>query len=94
MQPPAIQNVRTAFEGVRFSVQTLEVVTDDGPVARERVVHPGAVVLLPVTDRGRYVLIRIGRSAIGERIWDLAGCRLDGVAAPARCAARELIEET
>jgi ADP-ribose pyrophosphatase len=94
MKPPPIQNARTVFQGVKFSVESLEVVTDSGPVPRERIVHPGAVVLLPVLEDGRYVLIRNGRFAIGQTLWELAAGTLEAGEDPAACAGRELIEET
>jgi ADP-ribose pyrophosphatase len=94
MEPPPIQNPRTVFEGAKFSVEDLEVVTESGPVRRERIVHPGAVVLLPILADGRYVLIRNGRFAIGQTLWELAAGTLEINEDPVICAGRELVEET
>lgn len=60
----------------------------------EIVSHPGAVVLLPLLDDGRVVLIHNWRPAVGQRLWELpAGC-LEPEETPEATAHRELIEET
>ena len=66
---------------------------------REMVVHPGSVVLLPVLDDGRIVMIRNRRFTIDQTLLELcAGTRElghDGQPEEiASCAARELEEET
>lgn len=81
--------------GRRFELRRRTVPTrGGGTTTREVVVHPGAVVLLPILDDGRVVLIRNQRFSVGETLWELpAGTRERGEAAE-RCAARELEEET
>jgi ADP-ribose pyrophosphatase len=66
---------------------------------REMVVHPGSVVVLPVLDDGRIVMIQNHRFAVDSTLLELcAGTReLDPDGAPedvTSCAARELEEET
>lgn len=66
---------------------------------REMVVHPGSVVVLPLLDDGRIVMIQNHRFTIGSTLLELcAGTRelaADGTPEdPASCAARELEEET
>lgn len=64
------------------------------PVIRDVIVHPGAVVILPVLDDGRIVLIRNQRLAVGRELLELpAGTREPGEP-PQVTAARELREET
>lgn len=85
----------TLFEGVKFDVERRRVPTREGGTAvREVVVHPGAVVVLPLLDDGRIVMIRNYRFAVGETLWELCAGTLEPGEDPARTAARELIEET
>lgn len=65
-----------------------------GSELRGLVVHPGAVVLLPVLDDGRLVFIRNRRWQIGHPLLELPAGTLEPGEDPAHCAARELIEET
>ncbi len=79
----------------RFSVERREYAgTDNRPVVRDIVVHPGAVVILPILAPGRIVLIRNYRHAAEATLWELpAGTREPGEPA-IETASRELIEET
>lgn len=66
-----------------------------GMIEKEYVAHPGAVVIVPVLDGGRLVLIRNFRGAPGTWEWEFPAGTLDQPGEPASsCAARELIEET
>ena len=79
---------------VRLEVHTL---TDDATgkrLAKEVVVHPGAVVILPVMTDGTVVLIRNRRYAVGRVLLELPAGTLEKGEAPMNCAGRELIEET
>jgi ADP-ribose pyrophosphatase len=83
------------FDGVKFSVDKVELTTRDGQrVAREAVVHPGAVVVLPILDDGRVVMIRNHRFVVGEELYELCAGTLEPNEDPTDCAGRELIEET
>ncbi len=84
------------FDGVKFSVDRIEVRSTDGSrtVTRERVVHPGAVIVLPLLDDGRVVMIRVHRFIVGQTLWELCAGTLEVGEDPAECAKRELIEET
>jgi ADP-ribose pyrophosphatase len=55
--------------------------------------HPGSVVLLPMQDEGRIVLIRQYRYALDRWIWELPAGSLDAGEDPAAAAARECEEE-
>lgn len=66
-----------------------------GTVEKEYVAHPGAVVVLPLLDANRLVLIRNFRAATGTWEWEFPAGTLDKPGEPASsCAARELVEET
>jgi 8-oxo-dGTP pyrophosphatase MutT (NUDIX family) len=64
---------------------------DGGVVEREVVGHPGASVMLPLSD-GRIWLVRQPREVVGEELLELPAGKLNG-AAPLDTAKRELREE-
>jgi len=83
------------YEGPVFGVRRDEVEEPGGLRAtREVVTHPGSVVVLPVLDDGKVVLIRQYRHATRQYLWELVAGRIDGGETPKRAAARELVEET
>lgn len=85
----------TLCKGARFDFERLAWRAPDGSrVEREMVRHPGAVVVVPVLDDGRIVLIRNRRIIVGATLWELPAGTLEPGEDPARCAARELEEET
>jgi ADP-ribose pyrophosphatase len=61
---------------------------------REYVVHPGAVVMIPILDDGRLVLERQFRYPVGEVMTEFPAGKLDAGEDPLSCAKRELLEET
>jgi ADP-ribose pyrophosphatase len=56
--------------------------------------HPGSVVILPLVAPDRVCLIRNYRVAVGETLWELPAGTLEPSEDPAKCAHRELVEET
>jgi ADP-ribose pyrophosphatase len=61
---------------------------------REYVVHPGAVVIIPLLDDGKVVLERQFRYPIGEVMFEFPAGKLDAGENPQFCGQRELLEET
>jgi ADP-ribose pyrophosphatase len=83
------------YEGPVFGVRRDEVLEPGGVRAtRDVVTHSGSVVILPVLDDGRVVLIRQYRHAARQYLWELVAGRIDAGETPKRAAARELLEET
>lgn len=83
------------LRGKRFDVEMRDVPTRDGQSEqREVVVHPGAVVVLPLLADGRVVLIRNRRFSIEQTLWELPAGTREAGEDPAVCAAREVEEET
>ncbi len=83
------------YHGVRFDVYGMELPTKSGrKIRRELIVHPGAVVILPILDDDRIVMIRNERFAIGQTLWELPAGTLEPNEPPKVTAGRELIEET
>src|SRR5437764_4531905 len=78
---------------IRVAVDTFTA-PDGRQVERDLVLHPGAVVILPVLDADRVVLLRNFRFAVAETLWEVpAGTLAPGEELEA-CARRELLEET
>jgi ADP-ribose diphosphatase len=72
--------------------------TSTGPngetIRRDMIVHPGAVVILPVIDRDHVCLLRNHRFVIGETLWEVPAGTLEPGEPVERAAERELVEET
>ena len=83
------------YQGKVFRLQR-DTVIEPGGVRAERdiVVHPGSVVVLPIFQDGRILLIRQYRHSVGEFLWELVAGRKEPHESPLAGARRELIEET
>ena len=64
------------------------------PVTRDVVVHPGAVVVLPVLDDQHIVMIRNYRYILEHELWELPAGTREPNEEPIETARRELEEET
>ena len=90
-----MKNIKRVFEGSRFAVGIGEILGKGGKkIEREMVIHPGAVVILPIIDANRIVLIRNERFAVEKTLWELPAGTLEPGELPLQTAGRELIEET
>jgi ADP-ribose pyrophosphatase len=87
---------QTIFSGKRVRMEVHTVENDETGVrhAREVVVHPGAVVVLPLLSDDKVLLIKNRRYTINERLIELPAGTLEAGEEPMNCAGRELIEET
>ena len=84
------------FEGkkIKLEVHHLEDEETGKRHTREVVVHPGAVVILPLLPNGEVMLIRTRRYAVGQVLLELPAGTLEKNEDPINCAGRELLEET
>jgi ADP-ribose pyrophosphatase len=83
------------FDFVEATVlRTPEEGSRSGTHIRKFVRHPGAVVVVPILDDGRIVLIRSFRASVNRVIFELPAGTLESGEEPALTAGRELIEET
>jgi ADP-ribose pyrophosphatase len=84
------------FTGSKVRLELHHLENDEGDRTRREVcVHPGAVVILPILEDGRVLLIRNRRYAIGGQILiELPAGTLEKNEDPMNCAGRELLEET
>ena len=67
---------------------------DSNSATREFVVHPGAVMIIPMLDNGHVVLERQFRYPVGRVIVEFPAGKLDKGEPSLNCAIRELSEET
>jgi ADP-ribose pyrophosphatase len=63
-------------------------------VRRDVILHPGAVVILPVIDREHICLLRNYRFVVDETLWEVPAGTLEPGEELEVAARRELIEET
>jgi len=85
---------RTIYEGSIIRLVREELEVDGRRLVRETVLHPGAVVIIPVLDGPRLVFVRQYRRAIGRELLELPAGTLKAGERPRACARRELEEET
>lgn len=60
----------------------------------EVILHPGAVVILPIASAGEVLLLRQYRPSVRRWLWELPAGTLERGETPLACAKREIIEET
>ena len=83
------------FDGKLLHVRRDTVRLPDGSLAtREYVVHPGAVLIVPVLPDGRLVVERQYRYPVGQVFIEFPAGKLDPGEAEIATARRELAEET
>lgn len=83
------------FEGPVFKVERFEIELPNGSRAtRDAVRHPGAVVIVPILDDGRVLLIRNYREVVERWLFELPAGKLEPGESPDEAAPRELEEET
>jgi len=86
---------KLVFQGKVFGVRRDEVREPGGLRAtREVITHPGSVVVLPVLQDGKILMIRQYRHAARQHLWELVAGRIDEGETVKEAAARELLEET
>ncbi len=86
---------RLAYQGSFLTVRHDLVGLPDGRTAtREYIVHPGAVMVVPLLDDGRAVVERQYRHPLRRVMLEFPAGKLDAGEDPFDCARRELAEET
>ena len=89
------QKSDVAFKGKLLEVRNDTVKLPDGGTAtREYVVHPGAVLVVPVLDDGRLVMERQWRYPLAQVMLEFPAGKLEAGEPTLQCAQRELFEET
>lgn len=88
----AQQAYRGHFLDVRCD--TVDLPAGQGEASREYIVHPGAVMIVPVLDDGGLVLERQYRYPLGGVLLEFPAGKIDPGEDTWHCAQRELVEET
>ncbi|MGE3805720.1 MAG: NUDIX hydrolase [Gemmataceae bacterium] len=86
---------RVLHEGkkIKLAIDTTTLPTGE-TLDRELILHPGAVVILPLIDEEHVCLLRNYRYSVKETLWELPAGTLEPGEPPAAAAVRELAEET
>jgi ADP-ribose pyrophosphatase len=87
---------QVVFKGKKVTVEVhrLENQETERELSREVIVHPGAVVILPILSDGRVLLIQNHRYSVQQVLIELPAGTLEKGEDPMNCAGRELLEET
>ena len=85
----------TVYRGRFLELRRDEVrLPDGGQAYREYVIHPGAVMVVPILPDGRLVLERQYRYPVQRTMIEFPAGKLDAGEGGLACAQRELLEET
>lgn len=85
----------TVHIGRRIRVEVDTLVAPDGrAIRRDAIRHPGAVVILPILDAERVVLLRNYRFVVADTLWEVPAGTVEPNEPLLDCAKRELAEET
>ncbi|PPE66101.1 NUDIX domain-containing protein [Caldimonas caldifontis] len=88
-------NNEVVYQGGFLTVRRDLVCLPNGAHAhREFIMHPGAVMIVPILDDGRFVLERQYRYPMGRVMIEFPAGKLDAGEPGLACAVRELQEET
>lgn len=94
LRPDCVQSEQ-AWQGQFLDVRCDQARLPDGSVGRrEYLVHPGAVMVVPLLDDGRVVIERQYRYPMGREMIEFPAGKLDAGESTWTCARRELAEET
>jgi len=86
---------QTVFNGKVINVRVDVIQLPDGNQSlREVVEYPGAVTVVPVTDKNEIIMVRQYRHAVGKILLELPAGKMEKGEQPITSARRELCEET
>ena len=86
---------KTVYRGGFLELKEDRVKLPDGnSEVREYLIHPGAVVMIPLLDDGMLVLERQYRYPLHSHFYELPAGKIEPGEDPLLCAQRELLEET
>jgi ADP-ribose pyrophosphatase len=86
---------KVIYQGRKIKVAIDESVNKDGLlIKRDIILHPGAVVILPIVDDEHVCLLKNYRFVIGETLWEIPAGTLEPNEPIEVAAERELQEET
>ncbi|MBO3769967.1 MAG: NUDIX hydrolase [Thermoproteota archaeon] len=92
--PEMVLDMEKAYTGRLLSLVRYRVSINGVETIREVVEHPGAVVIIPIKDDGKIVLVRQYRLPARETLIEAPAGTLNEGEGEEECARRELLEET
>lgn len=88
-------NTRTVYRGGLLHVKEDQIQLPNGqPAKREYILHPGAVVVIPLLENNHVILERQFRYPLRQDFYELPAGKLDEGETALVCGQRELLEET
>ena len=87
-------NSQRKYQGKKLALDELSLEIDTKKVDIPVVRHPGAVVILPITNQGEILLIKQFRHPLEEFLLELPAGTLENGEDKLLCAKREIVEET
>lgn len=91
---PRVVGEETLYTGRILNLKRIKLEMPGGVVVqREIVEHHGSVGILPITEDGRFILVKQYRAPTGTFLLELPAGSLEPGEAPHDCALRELAEE-
>ncbi|MCX8130189.1 MAG: NUDIX hydrolase [Clostridia bacterium] len=88
-------STKQIYKGNVINVEFMKVCLPNGKEAtRDIVRHPGASVVIPISDDGSLYMVRQFRKPIDQESLEIPAGKLDEGECPEECAKRELKEET
>ena len=82
------------YRGDRLQLEVHHLMSEGVRFRKEVVVHPGAVVIIPVLDKQNVLLISNLRYALNKTLIELPAGTMEKNEDAINCAGRELLEET
>src|SRR3954449_11765300 len=93
-QPIVPREITKVYEGKMFTVQIETITLPKGHELKAEVIrHPGSVVIIPLTDEGKIILVRQYRAPLGRWAWELPAGSLKPGEDVEKAAGRECHEE-
>jgi ADP-ribose pyrophosphatase len=94
MKNPISISQEILCRGKRFSFSRIIIDFGDRRVIRDLLIHPGAVVIIPLLDDGQVVMLKQYRPGPLSWIIELPAGTIEAGEDPRKTAERELLEET
>lgn len=84
------------YEGkvLKLQVDEIEYDSSKNKGIREIAIHPGGAVVVPITNDGKFILVKQFRYPLQKELIEFPAGKLDDNEDPLECAKRELEEET
>ena len=84
---------RIIYRGPIFNLAKRTIRRDGRKVNYDVILHPGAVIVVPLLPRRRVAMVRQFRGSVGETLYEIVAGGLEPGESPRQAARRELIEE-